>query len=57
MSYCKASIITGTGGATIILLLIPLFTNIYIFMTLLLLLGAFIGIVLPVNYIITGATK
>lgn len=58
MRFCKLTIITGTSLAAIILVLVPLFTNIYLFMTLLLFLGISIGIVLPpVNYIITGAAK
>ncbi len=56
--HCKTVILTGTGVATIVLLLTPLFTNIYLFLSLLLLLGISIGMVLPpVNTIITGATK
>lgn len=55
---CKAAIVTGTISATVFLLLVPIFTNIYLFMTILLLLGTSIGIVLPpVNSIITGAAK
>lgn len=54
---CKAAILIGTIGATVTLLLVPLFTNIYLFMSILMLLGISIGIVLPpVNTIITGAT-
>lgn len=56
--WSKAAIIFGTVGATAVLLLIPLFANIYLFMLMLLFLGIFIGSVLPpVNAIITGATK
>lgn len=56
--WSKAAIIAGTVGATAVLLITPLFTNIYPFMLMLLLLGVCIGAVLPpVNAIITGATK
>lgn len=54
----KTAIVCGTASATILLLLIPLFTNIYLFMGILFLLGISIGIVLPpVNTLITGATN
>jgi ACDE family multidrug resistance protein len=56
--WSKAAIIAGTTGVTAVLLLTALFTKIYPFMLMLLLLGVCIGAVLPpVNAIITGATK
>lgn len=56
--WSKVAIIAGTTGVTAVLLLTALFTKIYPFMLMLLLLGVCIGAVLPpVNAIITGATK
>lgn len=58
VDLCKTAILIGTIGATITIPLIGIFTNIYLFMLMLFLLGITIGIVLPpVNAIITGATK
>lgn len=56
--FWKPTIVAGTVLATIMLLLIPVFTNIFLFMTIMTLLGISIGVVLPpINTLTTGATK
>ncbi len=53
----KPAIVGGITLSTVTLVLIPLFTNIYLLMTVLLFLGMGIGLLLPpINTFITGAT-